>query len=417
MRTDSSTRAALALGAVTLAAAVLRLHGVSSQPLEADELWAGATALHYVQSGQFWPTMWFHPNLRNLVLWAVGETFGWGPVALRSTSLLLGVLSVPLTAALLHLLTRDRLASLVAAALLALEQVHVTFSRQALQETWTTFFILLGTTAAVLAARRQAPAWLAAAGVAFGLGLSSKLHALLPLVACGAAGLVVARGRRSPALAAWVVACLVALPATVYLATYVPWFARGYGLDDWFRMQRFVLGTMAAHAGSPMDQIIDTEPWQWFLRPMGYASFVFTGGRPVVTLSLSNPVVWLLVIPASAYLARAVRRAPSTAGGEAFVLSLFAASYLPLALSPRPIWLLSSLAVLPFAFMIVGLAASRLLAARPATRPLLVGWGALVVASSLALHPLAIGGAELHGPFGAIVERFRPPEEPEAVSR
>jgi len=411
MRLSPRTRFLLALGAVTAAAAALRLYGVASQPLLGDEQLAAATATHFVRSGQFGPTMWFHPNLRNLVLWGVGEALGHGPLALRSTSLVLGVLSVPLIATLLHLLTQDSRAALVASALLAVEQVHVTFSRQAIQETWTTFLFLSGTIAAVLAWRRRAQWWLAVAGVAFGLGVASKFHALFPLAACLAAGALLSWRERSPALAAWIVACLVLLPATIYLATYAPWFARGYGLAEWLEMQRVVLRAMVTHAGNPMDQAIDTAAWQWFLRPMGYANFVFAAGSPFITISYSNPVVWLAVLPAAVLTTRAVRLDPASAAGERFLLALFATAYLPLALSPRPIWLLSSLAVLPFALMLVALAVTRLVAARPALKWLAVTWGALVLASSLALYPMATGRADPEGPLGPIVERFRPAQE------
>ncbi len=413
MRDPARLRAALALGAIVALAAVLRLHGVAAQPLLGDEAHAAASALHYVRSGQFGPTMWYHPNLRNLVTWAVGEAFGHGPGAQRATSVVLGLLSVPLAAALLLLLTRDRLAALGAAFLLAVDQVHITFSRQAIQETWTTFFILLGTTLAVLARSRRAPALLALAGVAFGLGISSKFHAVFPLAVCGAAGLALARRERSAATAAWVVACLAALPALVFLLTYAPWFARGYGLGEWLEMQRVLLAKMASHGGNAMDQAIDVEAWQWFLRPMGYASFVLSAGAPAITVAYSNPTVWLAVLPATAWIAAGALRGEgrAAAAGERAVLLLFAASYLPLALGSRPIWLVSSVAVVPFATMIVALAAARLVRERPRAAWLVAGWAGVVLATSLALYPMATGRAADHGYLSPIVARFRPPAE------
>lgn len=409
MSLSPRARDALLLGAITLVGAALRLHGVAHQPVLPDEDWVAVTAVHYVRSGQLGPTMWYHPNLRNLVTWAVGETLGHGPLALRSTSLVLGILSIPLTAASLHLLTKDRLASLAAAFLLAVDGVHVAFSRQAIQETWTAFFVVLGTALAVMAWEGRAGPWiLALSGIAFGLGLSCKLQAAFPLAILGAAGLARAWRERSGATAAWIAASLAVLPALVFLLTYAPWFARGYGIAEWFELQRVLLAKMATHAGNPMDQVIDVAAWQWFLRPMGYASFVLSGGAPFVTLAFSNPAVWLLVLPAAAWIVRPAAGAPRAAmTGARFVLLLFAASYLPLAVASRPIWLVSSVAVLPFATMILGLAASRLVRERPRGAPFVAAYGAVVVATSLALYPLAIGHARFHPYLSPIADRYR----------
>ena len=58
-------------------------------------------------------------------------------------SLLLGILGVPLLGILVYRITGSRIAGVLAAFLLALDPVHITFSRQALQEVHTIFFLLL----------------------------------------------------------------------------------------------------------------------------------------------------------------------------------------------------------------------------------------------------------------------------------
>ena len=424
MKRGKVTRA-LALGAsILLLGAFLRLFAVAGQPALSDEARAVHSAAHYMESGQFGPTMWYHPNLRNIVLYWVGQAAGYGPYALRGMSLATGILSIPLAGILLYLLTRNRSASLLAAFLLAVEQVHITFSRQAIQETWTTFFFLLGTVLAVLSAQREKPGLLVLSGLVFGLGVSSKFHAVVPLLICLGAGLSLSWKERSPAKAAFVIACLAILPATVYVLTYIPWFGRGYGVLDWVRMQSVLLVKMATHAGNPMDQVIDTRAWQWFLRPMGYANFVFFEGKPFVTIAFSNPFVWSLVVPSTAFLiwswlprmnARGgLHRGSSpsdTRNGALFVVLLFLATYLPLALSPRPIWLLSSLATLPFALMIVALAAVQAANAVTWGRRALAGYTVVVLVSSLALYPMALGEAKSHAYLEGITERFRPPFE------
>jgi dolichyl-phosphate-mannose--protein O-mannosyl transferase len=179
-------------------------------------------------------------------------------------------------------------------------------------------------------------------------------------------------------------------------------------------MQRVLLARMATHGGNPMDQTVDTRAWQWFLRPMGYADFTVAGGKPFVTVAYSNPVVWLLVLPAALLGARRalVRGAAAVTGedqpGERFVLLLFAVCYLPLAAASRPIWLLSSLAVLPFALMLVALESARLARSTRWGRRAVALHAALALAGAVALYPMATGQAKAHAYLAPLVERYRP---------
>ncbi|HEY6838575.1 MAG TPA: phospholipid carrier-dependent glycosyltransferase, partial [Geobacteraceae bacterium] len=352
------------------------------------------TAVNYMENGQFGPTMWYHPHLRDIVVYLLGERMGYGLFTMRGMSLCTGIMTIPLVGLVLHRLTGSSRAAAIASLLLALEQVHITFSRQAIQETWTTFFFLAGVFMTLVYRDRDRPWELLAAGTAFGLGMACKFHAFFPLFVCLCFCLHGAWRQRSLPRACFVVSALVLVPLTVYLLTYLPWFGRGYGLGDWVSMQKALFAYTASHQGNPMDQTIDRAAWQWFLRPLGYANFVFAGGRPYLTVAFSNPITWLAVIPATAYQALAVIRARKDAEkktGRALLLALFLASYAPLALTARPIWLLSALAVIPFAFMLVALTLAEL-AARP-------GWGKRLVAvylvvattGSLYLYPLAVG--------------------------
>jgi len=409
-------RLLLPLLAITLLAALLRLQGVADQPPLSDEAQVALSAGNYMDHGQFGPTMWYHPNLRNIVIHGLGSAFGYGPYALRGMSLFSGILSILVAGLLLQVLTGSRAASLLAAFLLAVEQVHITFSRQAIQETWTTFFMLLGVLLAVLAWKKDRHGMLAASGIVFGLGLASKFHAAFPLMVVLCAGIFLSGKERSVPKGLFAVSCLVLLPLIVYLLTYLPWFGRGYDLAEWVRMQSVLFHKMTTHTGNPLDQVVDTSAWQWFLRPMGYANFVFAEGRPFVTVAFSNPVVWLLVLPATVFLAHGLlkeRYPEQERQGIMLLLALFVVSYAPLALSPRPIWLLSSLAVLPFGLMIAAEAVVRWTQDAPWGRKALWGYGAIVLVTSLALYPMAIGKAKEYGYLHAIVERFRPPFEQE----
>ncbi len=420
--------------------AFLRLYGISDQPPLSDEVRVAFSAVHYMEDGQFGPIMWYHPNLRNILIYRIGDVLGYSPYALRGMSLLAGILSIPLTGILLYVLTKNKTASLLSAFLVSVEQVHITFSRQAIQETWTTFFFLLGILFAVLYFKRESASppfnsplskgghkgvkeglgglstlILILSGIAFGLGIASKFHAIPPLIIMLFTGFYLSWKESSFSKGIFILSCLIFIPLIIYLLTYIPWFGRGYGIADWFEMQKVLFSKMMTHAGNPMDQVVDTQAWQWFLRPMGYANFVHFGDMPFVTVAFSNPFVWLLVLPSTLFVTwrHVIKRSPEHEEkfGIVFLLLLFVFSYLPLAVSPRPIWLLSSLAVLPFAFMIVSLAVSEWTGAVKWDNKALLGYIVITLLSSLALYPMAVGKGKYYGYLNVIVERFRPPFE------
>jgi dolichyl-phosphate-mannose--protein O-mannosyl transferase len=388
---------------------VLRLHRIGEQPPLFDEVLAVVGAESYVEHGQFGPIMVYHPQWRSLALYATTHLAGTGALGVRGASLFLGCLAIPLLTLLILRMTSDRWAALITGFLLAIDPVHITFSRQAIQEVHTTFFFIAGVLLFVEGRRRRdsvaEPVLWALAGVAFGLGMASKAHALFPLAVCGGLALGEALAdRRTPSRAVSAVASFGLLPASVYLLSYLPWFGRGYGLSDWVFMQRSLFGRMVTHSGNPMDSLVDTSPALWFIKPfMGYGNFVEAHGQPMVTIAMGNPLVWLLVLPAIGYLVVRRRDQP----GVMLLLALFLASYLPLVLTTRPVWVLSSMAVTPFAFGLVGLTASQLIRERR-LRAALVFYLALVLLVSLLMYPMSVGRGWHHEYLRPLVVRFIP---------
>jgi dolichyl-phosphate-mannose--protein O-mannosyl transferase len=350
-----------------------------------------------------------HPQWRSLALRATMEAFGNGAFGIRASSLLLGTASIPLLMLLIVSLTRSRVAALLAGFFMTLDPVHITFSRQAIQEVHTTFFILLGILFFVEGGRRTSTAWVALlwplSGIAFGFGLSSKAHALFPLALCGALAMWRSIGKeRSTPLTALGAASFSLLPLSVYLVTFLPWFARGYDLGDWLFMQHALFESMVTHTGNPMDSLVDTTAALWFIKPfMGYGNFVEVDGAPMVTIAMGNPLVWLLVLPAAVFTLMRRRDDP----GSVFLLALFVACYLPLALTTRPVWVLSSLAVTPFAFGLVALAAGDLAQSSKRKAGLALYLAAVLVASLL-MSPMSVGKGWQYNYLRPLVVKFIP---------
>jgi dolichyl-phosphate-mannose-protein mannosyltransferase len=402
-----------ALAAVTLAGLILRAWGLAGAPLLSDDRSAGVSAVSFVERGAVGPMMWQHPRLRDLLVYGARATLGDGKLGHVLPSLVLGVLAIPLLGLLGRRLAGAR-AGLLAAALLAVDAVHVDYSRQAVQDVYTAFFGIAGVLLAVEHALRGKARWLVAAGVAFGLGVASKWSVAFP--AAVALGWVALRAVRDPDLApglraarvALGVAALVLLPAAIYAATWAPWFLAGRDLRDWFELHRLVTAELTTHAGyNPADLELPHHAALWFVRPVAFADFTFdASGSPVPYVAVTNPLVWLLVLPAVAGAAARARRA----GDErlALVAALFGATYVPFLLTGRPIWVHSALAVLPFALLAVGALADRALAARHRGRRFAVAWLAGAALAAVPLYLLATGYALRIPALHAAAAAYRP---------
>jgi len=381
------------LVAIVAVGAILRLGWIGSQAPTGDDVMVAVTATNYVANGQPNPTEPFHPVLRNLLVYASMMVFGGSPLGVKGFSLLLGTLLVGVTGLFVRRAARDERAGLFAAGLVALDIVQIDYSRQAIQEVHTAFFAMVGAWLVVEALRAEdTRSWrwlLPLAGVSYGLGVASKFYALSTLVL--SIGLLLASSwkRRKYDEVLLTGAALVPLPFTVYLLTYVPWFRRGYGIAEWVTFQRATMSAMTTHTKAPVAYLAYNKAAMWFLQPFyGYADVATTAaGQMQLSVAVGNPLVWLAVVPATLYAVIV----PGQRRRDAILLAYFATAYLPLVLSSRPIWMLSSVAVFPFAAGVLGSVAAAL--TRRASRRVVWAYVAVVIATSLLLYPLAIGRA------------------------
>ncbi len=408
---------------ITILGAFMRVYKIQEQPPIMDEVQVAFSSENYMERGQFGPTMPNHPNLRNILVYASMKTIGTDAYGLRVFSLFLGMLGIPLLGLLVYRITDNVSASCFSAFFLAVDPVHITFSRQAIQEVHTAFFFLLGVYFVATGLRARFPSEVKdtinkkhilfimpevvfpLAGISFGLGLASKAHALFPMLVCFFYSVYVAiRLKESKGTLVLFLVSLTILPLTVYLLTYLPWFARGYGLFDWLFMQKSLMEMTATHTGNPMDSMIDLRPGLWFIKPfMGYGNFTHFEGKPFVTIAMGNPLVWMLVIPSTVYLFF------KNVKGRWMLLVLFLVSYLPLVFSSRPIWVLSSIAVTPFAYGIVGVTVSEV--ANRLGRKALYVYVGLTLSVSILFYPMTNGRAWKFDYLRPFIERLNPHEQ------
>jgi 4-amino-4-deoxy-L-arabinose transferase-like glycosyltransferase len=406
---------AAALAAVTLLALALRTVGVGEQPIIPDDLSVGQTARQFTGTGLPEPTMWNHPRLRDHLVAASLDAIGDTPWGLKAWSAALGTLSVAAVGLLVLAVGGGPVAAIVAALLTAVDGLHLDFSRQAINDVYLAFFPVAGLAAAWRYRTVRRTGWLALAGLLFGLGLASKWSVAFPLAV--AAALVVRDALRRPATraekaaeVAFAAAALGALPLAVYLATWGPWFGRGYGLGEWLRFHGAMALETATHTGYAGTKRLGYEgelvgAWRWFLQPVYYADLAVpqAGHAQARLVGIGNPVAWLAVLPAAAWAAfRALRRGDRAALA---LLALFAVAYGPFAVARRPIWTNSAVAVVPFAMALVGLAVARLAAA--GHRALAAAYTAVALAAAAVLVAPATGVPS--GAGDAVVRAVVPP--------
>ncbi|GFO60938.1 hypothetical protein GMST_32630 [Geomonas silvestris] len=368
----AARRFALGLLALTVLSALLNLVQIGSQPVSSDDLSVALSAINYMENGQLGPTMWNHPCLRNILVYGTLRFFGSGVAGVKGVSLLLGILCTPLVGLVARRIFRDGRIALLASLLWTVDALVVEFTRQGINDIYLAFFPL----AAIWLVYRFRDGgnhlWLLGSGICFGLGLASKLSALLPLAATLAllAWLQFreSRGDLGRTVAGWfqLGVFLLLVPALVYLLTFLPWFGRGYSLAEWGDLQRSMLLETSQHVGYKPKPWHDTDnrAWTWFVTPSVFVDpFInmdildpavehpsVEEGTTVV-LGYANPLVWLLVLPALFLTLR--RGGRERDEGRLYLAGLFLIAYLPLAATWRPIWMNTALSVLPYAVMLV----------------------------------------------------------------
>jgi 4-amino-4-deoxy-L-arabinose transferase-like glycosyltransferase len=404
------------LAFLTILGAVFRIYWLADTQPTGDEYFTIAEAYDYMVRGHYGLEMWHHPKLRDIfVYWAI-KFFGTGTEGFRLASIFCGILTIPLTGLVARRLTRSDAAALLAAMFMAVDAIHIELSRQAIQEVYMPFFLLLGIYLALRYWESNNAVLLLFSGVMFGLGLASKWNVAVPLILTLMLlvylslqqGGQSASGKSAELLLFF--ASLVVLPLTVYILTYYPWLLhRGYDLGDWFATQRIMFAENLEHQGANPDmlQVQDHSPYLWFIRPVGFADFLMNENEPVIVLGVSNPIVWLLTLPAVGYLMFHVRKLDWR---QLFLLALFWCSYLPFVLSRRLTGANTALTVTPFAFMAVASVIMTLLKDKPHRNYYVSVYIGLVVLIALPLYLLAIGKG-----YGTILqpilELYRPMHE------
>ncbi len=259
---------------------------------------------------------WAHPDAGKMAI-AVGiALFGDRPFGWRVSSVVAGLALLACVFPVARRLGLSRGWALVALGLAAADLLGIAQSRIATLD----IFVAAWTAVCVLCALRYVQdgrrgLWLAACGLAGGLAVATKWSGALALVAAVA---IVALGDRIAALAprdgaragdhvplgmkgartaglwdpvaiAALVGALVALPAVVYVASYVPYFADGHSLAH-FRELHSQMWHFNFTLSAPHSYASAAPTWMVVYRPVWY-SFVDEGAYFGV-VAMGNPFLW-----------------------------------------------------------------------------------------------------------------------------
>lgn len=404
----------IVIWSIFILALILRGYGLSEQPPLDDEAAAASAASNYMNTGIFGQVMWYHPQLRNIIVFLSGKLFGgytaWG---LRFGSILCGSLTVLLLGYLTFSLFKKNLISCLAAFFLCIDPIHISASREAFQEPITMFFVVAGALSAYHAIKGDNIVLLYISGIFFGAAVSSKWHGLFPLAVSAVAYIS----------APWMIKsyagernicrrCLnaagacAAVPVIIYVAIYIPWLYRGYSIPEFFNFQLWLIKHQYYYSGTLYDEtMMPHRAYEWFLWPVAWVDFVSHQGKPYLNIAMGNFLIWGLTLPSLYFSVKSWIKDKSFNLG--YILALFMAAYLPLLLTTRSVWVYLP-PVVQFAFIFIAYTISSMIESGRVTKKALAIYVSLVILLSAVMYPMSTFRALEYSYIKPLAEMYSP---------
>ncbi len=348
---------------------------------------------------------WTHPPLGKLILSLGIKAMGDpdDPFTWRVMPAAFGSLGVLLLYLLAWELFRSRASALLAAFFYTFDTFPLVMSRIATTDIFIMDFILLASFSVARFARSENRRWLLLGGLSAGAAASVKwsgVYAVEFLALCSLIllvrrrlaggpspeepGVYVREGLRVLPLAALF---FIVVPLAVYLLSYVPYFASGYGWKDFVALHEQMYGY---HKGVHELHAYRSSWWSWplMLRPVYFYLGEKAKDVHAHIYTFGNPFLWwssCVLFVAAAY--EAYRREDPALG---FVVLSVLAYWIPWALSPRKItFIYHFLPSLPFMYLATARMLHRLWRRGRSGRAVVVSFLVLTLAFFVYFYPVA----------------------------
>lgn len=328
----------------------------------ADEGLNVPTANVYMETGHITPDAWYHPPLKHISLAYSMRLFGNSPVGWRLRNALIGSLSILFIYSLGRRLTNDDRGGIIAAVLLATDPLYTSMSRETSEEIIAAFFLIVFIYCIIVYLMADGVLWLIASGICMGCALATKWYCIAIILWIPIFVLYIRAKHRPLELSDIVLVLLnyACIPLTIYMLSYLPWFARGYSIAEFWTMQLDSIRELLNLQRASFPQIGRADlgaPIYWFLKPLltYMGSEQVTQGSERFNLLMNNmPILWL-TIPAMIYMIYRALREPSLSKSMPLWLNVFIvlSLYTPMLLSSRPIFLYSLAALLPSVYLLI----------------------------------------------------------------
>ena len=313
----------------------------------------------YVEKGFIGTFTWYHPNLRNILLYTNIFFFGNNPVGWRLLGLSLGTLSVYGLYLLAFTLSKSRKIALISAFLLSIDPLHISQSRVNPDEPMIVFFFIFSLYFALRFREKEKSIHLIVAGIFLGMGLAIKWYNVLTIFITMIICLSTLYKKNDNFYQKvnrliFIFLSIAVVPVIIYLVTYYPWFGRGYSITDlfWLQMDMYIDQQSRSVSDFKTMSLLDTPaPINWFIIPNITGLKIVWPWCIIMIPFVINPFVGLLILPSVAYQLTLYMK--ERLFSNIFIFGVFLVQYTPFLFVNRPLFIHSSMFVLPVGLIAV----------------------------------------------------------------
>jgi dolichyl-phosphate-mannose--protein O-mannosyl transferase len=297
-----------------------------------------------------------HPPLGKIILATGIYIFGYNPFGWRIMGVIFATLMIPIIYFFGKVLIGSSFGALVASLLLTFDFMHLTMGRIATVDTFLVFFSIASQLFFFIYYRNLTKeGWttstrpLFAAVVLFSLAFSTKWIALFGFSAQIALLLILLNkrfvsSRYKPLLESEMnqtrifltLIALIAVAASVYLLSYIPYMALGHSLKDVYERQ---WSMFSYHSGLTSEHPFSSPWWSWpiILRPVWLQVSEIATGVVSTIVAMGNPAIWWLgLVSMSVSIEKLIKEKELA---NFFIVLVFFFQWLPYALISRPLFL------------------------------------------------------------------------------